>query len=248
MRRWRSPWTPWLFLGAGTLLFVLGLGLPQGFEEGVRLFEEGKFQEAHRAFQERDRALGDRAPASLLFNRALAALRVGANQDAEISAERAAARGGPGGYALRDFILGNASYQRAARAAREARLPEGGPRALDRAILGFQTAIQHWSRALEKRPNWPQAAHNIALAEKRLEQLNKRPHPQAKKAKTPAPQQKGTPILPKTRSSHPLSGPSPLSPRQLQALLQTLEQNERAKWTLRRKKRQQRPPTAGKAW
>ncbi len=235
-------------LGIGFFLIVLANQSPPGFEAGVQFFKEGHYQKAFQEFQLKDRTLGDRAPAALLFNRALAALQLQKALDAEISAERAAARGGPPAYPLRDFILGNAAFQRAEHAASESLLPEGGPRALERAILYLRRAMRHWKDALNHNPHWSQAQHNIALAKKRLQALQQRAQQNPKTIrKTKAPK-KGTPTLAKLPPRPaPLSLP-PLQSGQIQTLLKTLAKKEKEKWTLRRKKRQQRPTISGRSW
>ena len=116
------------------LLPILLLLCASDFPEGVRAFREGRFGDALEAFTEAEKALGDRASAALLHNKALAALRAGKLTDAEASAERAAAAGGPELLPFRDFLHGNTAFARCEHAELQASQPEAEPFAYDLAI------------------------------------------------------------------------------------------------------------------
>jgi hypothetical protein len=247
-----SRWIPRILWGAGLGLLLITTQLPSGFQVGVQSFEEGDFAKAFQLFKERDQAMGENAPASLLFNRALAALRIQKPKDAEISAERAAARGGKSGFALRDFILGNAAFLRAERATKEIELAEGGPRAQERALLHFHRSIQHWRAALGRNSFRPEATHNISLSKKRIQetqnQAKSRSRP-SRKEKSPSLTPSKKPKSPRFPKKNPPQKNTPhLRPKDIQTLLQTLAKNEKAKWELRRKQRRKHPPTSGRSW
>src|SRR5688572_205566 len=90
--------------------------------DGARAHAEGKFADAFAAFAAAERAAGGAAPASLLHDLAVAALAAARPREAEIAAEKAAAREG-GASPERDFLRGNAAFLRCARAEAAAALP-----------------------------------------------------------------------------------------------------------------------------
>lgn len=143
----------WGLLGAGVAV-----------DEGARAWREGRFAAAHEAFAEVTRAAGDRATAAAFFDESLAALRAGRLTDAEAAAERAAARGGPAAYPMRDFLLGNAAFARTARAESQASGPEAEPFAFDVAIAHVDLALAAWVRAATSRRDWPEARRNVERA------------------------------------------------------------------------------------
>jgi hypothetical protein len=149
---------PWLLLAG------LALSGDDGFARGVSEYGAGRFAEALAAFAAAEQALGPTAPAELLCNRALAAFRAGDLRAAEIAVEKAAARGGEGFYAWRDFLLGSVALARSERAEAETRLPDAGPTALDRAIAWAESAARSWRAAALRQQDWPEARRNAERA------------------------------------------------------------------------------------
>ena len=120
-----------------------------------------------------DGDLGDLVPPEVLWTEALAALQKGPVIDAEVALEKAVARGGPAWRPLRDFVAGNAAFERCTRAEAQARGPEAEPFAFDVAIAHAEAAIGHWRTALASRDDWPQARRNLERAFVKLEELRR---------------------------------------------------------------------------
>jgi hypothetical protein len=114
--------------------------------------------------------------AELLVNKALSALQAGSLVEAEIAAEKAAARGGPRFFALRDFLLGNAAFARCLKTEAKAGMPEAEPFLFDLAIRQAEQARDFWQQALLDRPDWEAARRNVERALLKLNELkmNKR--------------------------------------------------------------------------
>lgn len=146
--------------------------------EGVLLFEAGKPKQALHMFRLAERRAGNSASTELLYNRALAALAAAELSDAETSAERLASRGAlamgeTAVWGTRDFLRGLASYQRAAWASEEAKLPEADPTALPQALLHARAAIRHFRHACMTRKDWPLARRNLERCLALLDSIEK---------------------------------------------------------------------------
>lgn len=141
---------------------------------GVAAWREERFDDAARAFALAEAEAGDEAPASLLMNRALAALKAGRADEAESAAERAAARGGPAYFGARDFVAGCAAYQRSVILETRADLPNAGPRLFDGAIAFAEAARDAWAAAAARRTDWPEARRNVERALLKIEALKER--------------------------------------------------------------------------
>jgi hypothetical protein len=163
---------------AGGLALLLLL-LPAGgcgaepFAEGVEAYRDGRPADALEAFARAEALAGDAAGTALLHDRALAALRVGRARDAEISAEKLVARGGPGEAGFRSFVAGNAAWQRMNRARAEAGLTDPDPTAFARAIEHAEAARDAWLEALDARADWAAARRNVERAQRALEELQR---------------------------------------------------------------------------
>jgi hypothetical protein len=246
------------------LLLVLPLVLLPGGDEfaaGVRAYREGRFREAFEAFSAAETAAGYEASAALLFNRALAALHVGELRVAEISAEKAAVRGGAEFEGIRDFVFANAAFLRCARAEAEADLMDADPTALRRAIVNAESALDLWRRAATSRDDWPEARRNVERAVLKLEEL-KRKHEEAeknrktRKEKGPEPEPEPEPERdpesddPEEVEQDPVpqQEPGALSPEELTALLDTLVRKEREKRALRRARQRVRTIDVENDW
>jgi len=141
---------------------------------GERAYAQGDYRKAFEAFQEAVINAGDGAAPELLYNHALAALRAGLLLDAEVTAEKAAARGGREFSALRDFLLGNTAFMRSRKAEVLADEPDAKPSAFDAAIAHAEQARLHWQRAAASRDDWAEARRNVERALLALEALKKK--------------------------------------------------------------------------
>jgi hypothetical protein len=227
---------------------LLGGGNPG---DGHRAYVENRFDEAYEAFTEAERSAGEDAPAELLYDRSLAALRSGRIEEAEIAAEKAAVRGGAAFTALRDFLLGNAAFERCARA--EAKATGGtdaAPFALEEALIHVRHAALFWQKAAMSRPDWPEARRNVERALLKERELKK---------KTEAIQEarkkiKATKIgqQPEAKAKKPDLAPEPrldeLSPEQIRQLLERLAEKERQKAALRRERQRLKRAEVEKDW
>ena len=246
MRALLSSMLPLLFLPGGDL-----------FSEGVRAYQKGRLQDAYEAFTEAERAAGNDASAELLYNRALAALglpqaRGGELRAAEVSAEKAAARGGPEFAGLRDFLLGSVEFLRCERAEAEASLQDADPTSLTQAILHAENAVGSWQMAASSRADWPEARRNVERALRKLEELKQRKAEaeanQPPKRETPEPPPNEDPIEELEAESTPQEAPPELSPEQLARLLDKLAQVEAEKRTLREARQRIRSANVEKDW
>ena len=237
------------------LLLVGGVLLSAGRDdvaEGVCAWREDRFPEALAAFKRAEERAGDGAPPELLWNEAMAALAAGRLVEAEIAAEKAAARGGDGFMALRDFLLGNVAYERCRLAAAAAATPGAGPDLLETAIDRGEAAIGFWRRALARRRDWPAARRNVERAERELEELERKKEQAAKGEvkKERAPEAVLLPVSPEgeeppedpgrattEEAVSPTQETEELSPEQVRRLLGRLEEKEREKRTLRQRER-----------
>jgi len=139
--------------------------------EGPRAYAEGRFADAHRAFASEAVRAGERAPADLLHDAALAALRAGALKEADALAERAAAAGGAAFAPRVDRLRGHAAFLRSARDEAEASGPRADATGWDRAIRHAVAARDHWILAAVASPGDPGARRNAERAVLRLEDL-----------------------------------------------------------------------------
>ena len=146
--------------------FLLALGGDE-FGRAMSHYRAGRFDDAYRGFLEVSIAEGDDASPELFYDLALAALAAGRFRDAEIAAEKAAARGGGEYVGLRDFLFGNSAFARCLSAAELAGRVEAGPVAFDAAILHARSAAGHWRRAARRaagpHPRQPGAAAERAV-------------------------------------------------------------------------------------
>jgi tetratricopeptide (TPR) repeat protein len=205
-----------------------------------------------------------RAPAAVHFNRALAALQAGALPEAAAAADEAAARGGPEFAALRDFVLGNVAFARAARAEALASLPDVPPTAFDPAIAQAEAARGAWLAAAASRPDWPEARRNVERALVKLEELRRkrqeaadrmrsdRPKPRPRPRPEPPPPEPPAPREPERVEGRPEPQPEPprveLTPDQVRRLLETLERKEQEKVALRRARQRAREREVERDW
>lgn len=239
------------------LLAVLVLAGGGGFRAGLAAYSEGRFADALAAFTAAELEDPENAFPELLYNRALAALRAGELRVAEISAEKAAARGGRRFQGLCDFLLGNAAFTRCLRGAAETELTSPDPTAFERAIGSCRNAIEFWQRAAAGRPDWPQARRNVERALLKLDELRDKKaeaqrQRQSKKAKPPKPKLEDDPNarkeqeeIDKVKRQKELIS---LTPEQLAQLLERLAQTEREKRRVRRDRQRVRTIAAERDW
>jgi tetratricopeptide (TPR) repeat protein len=219
---------------------------------GRDLYAEGRFAEALAAFDEAVERAGDDATAPLLYDQALAAVRVGRFREAETAARRA--REAPGGDALAarcDFVLGNAAFLRSQAAEVEANRPDGEPTAHEWAVASAEDALAAWRRAAASGPDWPEARRNVERALLRLARLREQraggrgrveiPRPPTPEAPPRAPQ-------PDEARDPPDTQAAPLSPRELAGLFDLLQEKERRKLEMRRADRRSRGGDVERDW
>lgn len=220
----------------GALVLMLFLG-GDDFAAGVRAYEAGRFHEALAAFTAAEAEAGDRAGPAVLLNRALAAVRAGALRVAELSAERAAARGGPRFYGWRDFLRGNAAFARCERAAAQASSKQADPAGFVRAIVHCQAAARFWQDAAASRPDWPAARRNVERARRKLAALKEKKEEAEKRRKKKRgrkPSEQPNRREETERKPAAQRPPELLSRRDLERLLRRLDEKEKEKRALRR--------------
>ena len=243
-------------LSAMLPLLLLPGGNP--FSEGVRAYQEGRFQDAYDAFTEAERTAGNNASAELLYNRALSALRLpqtrgGELRAAEVSVEKAVARGGLEFAGLRDFLLGNIEFLRCARAEAAARVQNADPTTLTQAILHAGNAVGAWQMAASSRVDWPEARRNVERALRKLEALEQmkaeaEANQPPKRETAPEPPQDEDPMEEVEAEPTPQAAPPELSPEQLDRLLDKLAQVEAEKRALREARQRIRSANVEKDW
>jgi hypothetical protein len=242
---------------AALIALALALLLPGcGSGDGESLYRAGRFEEAHAAFVAVSGDEGDAASPELLVNRALAALRAGDLRDAEASAERAAARGGPDFEALRDFLRGNAAFARAVLAERQADTPEAEPFAFDIAIRYARGALEAWKLAAASRSDWPEARRNVERANHKIAELERKKEekvrdPRRERAPGPAPIPEppsdaggATTEEEVTTEAQRLA----LTPEQVARLFERLAEKEREKREIRQAWRRERMADGERDW
>lgn len=204
---------------------------------------------------------GESAAPELLYNRALAALSAGALREAEIAAEKAAARGGPEFAALRDFLLGNAAFARCLAAGGQAAAPEAEPFAFDLGLAHAEAARRFWQRAALSREDWPEARRNVERALLELEGLRKKKEEAEKERRARARLPEPPPLQEEPGSRDPLAQgeeaglaprfePQPLdrSADLVERLLERLAQKESEKSALRQAARPERQTGVERDW
>ncbi|MFH1998623.1 MAG: hypothetical protein ABIK28_03030 [Planctomycetota bacterium] len=243
----------------GIVLFISFLFPGDDFSDGMGAYSAGRYEEAFEAFTAAQEKAGDQASAELLYNRALAALRMNKPLEAEMCVEKAAARGGPEFTALRDFIKGNTAFARGEAAARVACQPEAEPFAFDVALSYVMKAEAFWKQAAASRPDWPEARRNVERAQLKLIELRKQ-----KKEKQKNPRSHGQPeirpqLLPQANSltdqgetreeeAQIEKQTQELTSLQIKNLFDKLEEKEREKRIMRRARQDNQKNRAEKDW
>lgn len=240
---------------------VLILALLSGdvLSSGIAAYREGRFRDALEAFRSAETRAGDAASAELLYDRARAALAVGELVEAQIAAEKAAARGGDRFLALRDFLEGSVAFERCLRAEVMVSGPDARPGAFDRPIRRAREARDAWIRAAASRADWPQARRNLERALLKLEQLE-RQQAELRQQDVQDEQKKDDRNRPDPRLADQRQreerGSAPeldliddeLTPEQVLALFERLDEKEREKGALRRAQRRVRQQDVEKDW
>ncbi|MGA0059478.1 MAG: hypothetical protein ACO4CT_02650 [Planctomycetota bacterium] len=248
----RSPWQLLLLLGAA------GCG-GDPFERGVSAYEAGQYAAALEAFAEAERAAGDDAEPALLANRALAALRVGRAREAEISAEKLVARGGPEHENVRVLVAATSAWLRAQRAQAEAGLTDPDPTAFARAIGHAETALAGFEELLRAEPGRADAQRNFvrvarmldALAQAQAEAEKNRRNKKEGAEDRPAPEPEAdTDAPPEEVEQAPelQEDDGTLTADEVEALLARLLRKEAEKRQLRRDQRAARTPSSERDW
>lgn len=236
------------------IFLVLAAGTA-GFAEGVNAFRDGRFQQALDSFSRTEGDAGHDASAELLYNKALAALCAGELLEAETSAEMAAARGGVRFRNLRDFIAGNAAFQRCERALEATVERDVQPSAFDAAIVHAEAARDSWQLAAASRSDWPEARRNVERALRKLAELRQKREEsrqrqqekkQKKKPEPPMPEPDSPGSEQKTRKAAPLL--NELAPHEVLRLFDKLEEKQEEKLGLRRSERRKEKDRVEKDW
>lgn len=230
-----------------------------GISAGVRAYREGRYEQAHEALARAAEEAGESAPAELLHDLALAALRTGSLSAAVEAAERAARRAKPELAPACDFLLGNVAFARAELAALQASGPEAEPFAFDVALALAERARLAWERAATSRADWPQARRNVERALLLLEDLRAR-QAEARTAREKEPDAPPPePELLEPPEAEPITEPgeeeaarepelAPLAPEELTRILERLALKEREKQELRSRRRSERSSDLEKDW
>jgi hypothetical protein len=203
-------------------------------------------------------ACGDDS-ARIAFNEGVAALRSSDLVAAEIAAEKAAARGGPGFEALRDFLLGCAAFTRCEREEIGFFGPAGGAAALDRAIVHAERARDFWQGAAARRTDWPEVRRNVERALLKLEELRKKraaaesqpgqpPQPKPRPRPTDKVDPPRDPGADRTQARRVDPQLAELAPDQVKGILEKLTAKEKEKVRLRQAQRQARQGQVEKDW
>jgi hypothetical protein len=105
--------TPRLVPALAGFALAFSAGCADPGAEGHRASAEGRFEDAHAAYASAVARAGDVAPAELLVDRALAALRAGSLREVEPALELAAACGDRRVRERCEFLRGNLAFARA---------------------------------------------------------------------------------------------------------------------------------------
>jgi len=221
--------------------------------DGARAYREGRFKEAAAEFAKAAAAAGDDAPAELLYDESLAALRAGDFTRAESSADAAAKRGGAEFAALRDFVRGSTAFARSELSERQADRPEAEPFAFDVAIAQATAARDAWARAAVARDDWPAARRNVEralLAVERLKEKKARAERARKRAEAPTPLPLPAPkVAPKDAKDAPAELQlAELTAEEVRRLFEVLAAKEKEKLTVRRARRDAQSADVEKDW
>jgi len=233
---------------------------------GVDAYEDGRFEDAYVAFAEAERAAGEKAPAVLLYDKALAALRTGRLSEAEAAARRAAVKDEDGFGALADFLVGNAAFARCELAQAQATGPEAEPFAFDVAIGYADSARAAWQLAATSRSDWPAARRNVERALIKERELRRQKTEAGSKKPKTRPDPKPRP-RPANGGSDPSKDEDPtgkgadeepdpgatateveLTREQVLGLLEVLAAKEKEKRDVRVKVRRNQPADVEKDW
>ncbi|HKE00999.1 MAG TPA: hypothetical protein VKE69_08320 [Planctomycetota bacterium] len=204
--------------------FAMTVALAGGdaFREGVEAYRAGRYADALAALARAEQEAGDRAAPELLYDKALAALGAGDPHEAQASAERAAARGGPDLARAADFVRGNAAFLLCESAEKDAEKPDALPDAYDAAIASAETARDAWIAAASREVDDPAARRNVERAVRKIEDLKRKKKEREEKQKPesqPSSRPSSQPSPPESRpQSQPSSEsqPSPKDPQQPQ--------------------------------
>ncbi|HEX5052547.1 MAG TPA: hypothetical protein VFZ65_12290 [Planctomycetota bacterium] len=205
----------------------------QRFTAAVADYRAGRYEAAYAGFAAEAEARGRAAPAELLADLALAALRVQRASEAEAAARRLAAHAEPDQRAWGEFLLGNASWQRGQLAAAAALLADAEPFAWDLAERGLGNALASWCRAAELRPGWPEALRNAERAARRLAEVRQLRQAAAKQQTRsepePPPQKPPRPSQQPPEEQVPELTTIALAPTEVASLLERLREKQHEK-------------------
>lgn len=208
-----------------------GTGDPAVWDRAQAAYARGAFDEARAQLDDLAAARGLTAPAALLFDLGLCALRADDLRAAETAAATAAARAGddPAMAARCAFLIANAAYVRALRTEAQAMGPEAEPFAWQQAIDHVEAALAAWQQAVVLAGTWPAAARNIERALAKRELLRQR--------------QKAADAQRETRREKKQAAPTPQ-----QRVMDQLARRERQKRARRRAQTKLQPMVVEQDW
>jgi len=208
------------------------------------------------------------------YNRALAALRdnkprIAAEQAARAADSARAVDSELGALAV--FLQGNAAFAQCLIAAKHAQSAEAEPFAFDIAIGYAESARDHWEHAATTREDWPAARRNVERARLKIEYLRRKKSertgdrksdsdPQLNLKRQPTPNTNQPPKPPTTDPSGAAGTKAnqdpeaanavldELSREQVLRLLERLDEKEKEKRALRRKRRSTASTGAERDW
>ena len=184
------------------------------------------------------------------YDRALAALRAEAWDEAEEAARALEAQGHPALRGPAAFVRGNVAFARSLAA--EAAIDPGAtdPRARLRAVALAEDALAAWQSAAASREDWPAARRDVERGLRRLEALRESqgpPRPPRRPAAAAA-----SPPPPSPSESEEMKPPTivvrELAPERVLELLERLKQKEQEKRRVRERERRARGETVERDW
>jgi hypothetical protein len=249
---------------AASLLAVTAFA-GDAFLRGERAFGQRDFVAAAAAFAEAIAEAGENAPPEWRYDHALASFAAGKLEDAEASAQRAAAVGSEGLRQQALHLLGCVEWKRAEAAAAMAAQVEAEPFLFDQAIERVSKARACWIDAATGDAPRPESVRNAERALLLLQRLREQKAEKDRQRKAAGAKQRPMGVPDARDSGNEKAGQgkdgqkdqqdNPLAPlqveltkEQLDRMFEKLEQKDREKLQLRRSLRAQRGGNAERDW
>ncbi len=218
-------------------LLVLGLvvGGCDATAEGREAYARGDYDAALASFREAASRNDPSEP--LLYDLALAALRVEAWDEAEDAARALEARGSGAFRGPAAFVRGNVAFARSLAAEAAMARDATDPRARLRTTAYAEDAVAAWQVAAASRADWPAARRNVERGLRRLNALREKrgppPPPRPKPPPPPPPQASAA----EEEAKPPTVVTRELPPEQVLDVLERLKQKEQEKRRVRQRER-----------